>query len=67
MNLKEALLWPLTLPYGGISHLRARAYRKGILKQRRLDAVVISVGNLTVGGTGKTPMEIGRASCWVSV
>ena len=58
MNLKEALLWPLTLPYGGISHLRARAYRKGILKQRRLDAVVISVGNLTVGGTGKTPMVL---------
>jgi tetraacyldisaccharide 4'-kinase len=58
MNLKEALLWPLTLPYGGISHLRARAYRKGILKQRRLDGVVISVGNLTVGGTGKTPMVL---------
>ena len=58
MTLKETLLWPLTLPYGGISHLRARAYRKGILKQRHLEGVVISVGNLTVGGTGKTPMVL---------
>ncbi|MGH9757905.1 MAG: tetraacyldisaccharide 4'-kinase, partial [Candidatus Acidiferrales bacterium] len=58
MTLKEALLWPLALPYGGISHLRARAYRQGILKQRHLDGVVISVGNLTVGGTAKTPMVL---------
>lgn len=58
MTLKESLLWPLTLPYGAVVHLRARAYRKGILRQKRLDAVVISVGNLTVGGTGKTPMVL---------
>jgi len=54
----QSLLWPLSIPYGAAVHLRARAYRKGILKQRRLDGTVISVGNLTVGGTGKTPMVI---------
>lgn len=55
MTLKESLLWPAALLYGAIAHLRARAYRKGILRQRRLEGVVISVGNLTTGGTGKTP------------
>ena len=58
MTLKSSLLWPLSLPYGAVAHLRARAYRKGIFRQRRLEGVVISVGNLTVGGTGKTPMTL---------
>jgi len=58
MRFRDSVLWPLTLPYGAVTHLRARAYRKGILKQRRLDGVVISVGNITVGGTGKTPMVL---------
>jgi len=58
VTLKESLLWPLSLPYGLLALLRAGAYRKGILRQRRLPGVVISVGNLTVGGTGKTPMVL---------
>ena len=58
MTLKQSLLWPLTLPYGAAAHLRARAYRKGILKSQRLNGTVISVGNLTTGGTGKTPMVL---------
>jgi len=58
VNLRQALLWPLTLPYGAVTQLRARAYRTGLLRQKRLDGVVISVGNLTTGGTGKTPMVI---------
>jgi tetraacyldisaccharide 4'-kinase len=58
MKFIESLLWPLSLPYGAAAHLRARAYRTGILRQRQLDGIVISVGNLTTGGTGKTPMVL---------
>ena len=36
-------------------HFRLWAYRWGIFPQRSLDCRVISVGNLTLGGTGKTP------------
>ncbi|HEY6465172.1 MAG TPA: tetraacyldisaccharide 4'-kinase [Candidatus Acidoferrales bacterium] len=58
MNFKQALAWPLTVPYGTAARLRARAYEIGLLRPKRLDATVISVGNLTVGGTGKTPMVV---------
>jgi tetraacyldisaccharide 4'-kinase len=58
VTLFEFVLAPLSLIYGAVTHLRTRAYRKGILKPRRLDGTVISVGNLTVGGTGKTPMVL---------
>ncbi len=58
MKFLESLLWPLTLPYGAVVRLRTSAYRKGILRQRRLTGMVISVGNLTTGGTGKTPMVL---------
>ncbi len=58
MTLKESLLWPLSLVYAAVARVRALAYEKKIFRQRRLDGVVISVGNLTVGGTGKTPMVL---------
>jgi tetraacyldisaccharide 4'-kinase len=58
VNFKQALVWPLTLPYGTVTRLRARAYEMGLLRAKRLDARVVSVGNLTVGGTGKTPMVL---------
>ncbi len=54
----RVLLWPLSLIYGQVTQLRAWLYANGFLKQRKLGRPVISVGNLTVGGTGKTPMVI---------
>ena len=49
------VLGPFSLLYGlGIS-MRLRAYRKGLLKKHAQDGFVLSVGNLTAGGTGKTP------------
>ncbi len=61
MNLHpflRALLWPLSLLYGAAVRARVWMYQKGWLKQKRLKSTVISVGNLTVGGTGKTPLVI---------
>jgi tetraacyldisaccharide 4'-kinase len=54
--LLQFLLWPLGVPYGLFVRLRAWLYAREWLKQKRLRGTVISVGNLTVGGTGKTPM-----------
>lgn len=60
------LLWPASLLYGSAARLRAWAYAAGLLKQRRLRGAVVSVGNLTVGGTGKTPMVIWLARHFLS-
>ncbi len=56
--LVRILLWPLSLLYGGYVRMRAWLYEQGWLKQQRLRGKVISIGNLTVGGTGKTPMVL---------
>lgn len=50
------ILWPLSVVYGFAMEIRNLAFRKHILKSVRFDVPVISVGNLSVGGTGKTPM-----------
>ena len=52
------LLWPASRLYGVGVSIRTRLYASGLLKQKRLKAAVISVGNLSVGGTGKTPLVI---------
>jgi tetraacyldisaccharide 4'-kinase len=56
--LIRALLWPLSLIYGSVVRLRAWLYSHGWLKQKKLKGAVVSVGNITLGGTGKTPMVI---------
>lgn len=42
--------------------VRAQAYQRGLLPQRRLRAKVVSIGNITWGGTGKTPFTVWLAS-----
>ena len=63
------LLLPLSWLYGAIVRVRRRAYQKGWLASERLPVPVALVGNLTVGGTGKTPLvlrlvELLRAQGW---
>lgn len=58
MRLGSPLLWPLSVPYAAAARARAALYASGVIQSKRLDAAVISVGNLTVGGTGKTPMVL---------
>lgn len=48
----------LAVPYGLAVRIRAALYRHGWLPTRKLPCRVLSVGNLTVGGTGKTPVVI---------
>ncbi|HKN85338.1 MAG TPA: tetraacyldisaccharide 4'-kinase [Nitrospiraceae bacterium] len=48
----------LSVPYGWVTQGRNRLYDRGWLSQRRLPCRVVSIGNLTVGGTGKTPVTI---------
>ena len=48
-------LRPFSLVYGLAARGRVAAYRAGAVRAQRLPGAVISVGNLTVGGTGKTP------------
>jgi len=52
------LLLPLTPLYRGAVRARIAAYGRGWLPSSRLPAPVVSVGNLTFGGTGKTPTVI---------
>ncbi|HEY6371364.1 MAG TPA: tetraacyldisaccharide 4'-kinase [Candidatus Sulfotelmatobacter sp.] len=46
---------PLSAIYGGVVGTRNALYDRGVLQARRLQGPVISVGNLSAGGSGKTP------------
>ena len=52
------LLLPFSLVFCGLVALRRAAYRAGLVPCERLPVPVVVVGNLTVGGTGKTPLVI---------
>ena len=73
--LLRAGLWWARIPYGIVTALRNRAFRSGWKKTLRVAAPVVCVGNLTLGGTGKTPCveyvanfyrELGLAVCILS-
>ena len=55
MNLLRKLLFPFAILYGLITSIRNFLFDKGILKSYSFDLPIIAVGNLSVGGTGKTP------------
>ncbi|RPI55696.1 MAG: tetraacyldisaccharide 4'-kinase [Deltaproteobacteria bacterium] len=62
LSLLLALGRPLSPVYSAIMKARAWAYRRGYLATRRLSCPVISIGNLSFGGTGKTPHVLAVAS-----
>ena len=55
---KMNLLSPIAALYGAVVRLRGWGYAAGVFRVARLQSPVISVGNLTMGGTGKTPTTI---------
>ena len=54
-SIMNALLTPFSWGYGAGVWLRNTAFNIGLLPQEEFDIPVVSVGNITVGGTGKTP------------
>src|SRR3989440_6313917 len=52
----RGILYGLSFVYDRIVQLRLYLYRKRVFRERALGCLVISIGNLTVGGTGKTPI-----------
>jgi len=52
----RSFLYLLSLIYERLVQVRLFLYRKRVLRERALGCLVISIGNLTVGGTGKTPI-----------
>ena len=55
MVLLRKLLFPFAILYGLVTQLRNMLYDNGIFRSYRFDVPIIAVGNLSVGGTGKSP------------
>ena len=58
MNFLKLILYPSTLVYSFVIRLRNYLFDKNIFKSRSVNAKVFSVGNISVGGSGKTPVTI---------
>lgn len=56
MSSISSVMLPLSVLYRAVTQTRLAAYKKGWLPVTRLPVPVISIGNLTTGGTGKTPL-----------
>lgn len=52
------LLWPFSISYLAAASARRLLYRRGLLRAENVGAPVIVIGNITVGGTGKTPLVV---------
>lgn len=55
-SFSEKIQTPLAALYGAITRARLKLYQKGKLQTEEISVPVISVGNITTGGTGKTPI-----------
>ncbi len=59
---QSGLLWPVSLLFGLLAAARRAGYRLGWLTSIRLPIPVVVVGNISVGGTGKTPLTLALAA-----
>lgn len=57
----RSLLSPLELAYRAVNRVRRALYRRGLLRPRSLPRPVVSIGNIALGGSGKTPTTIAIA------
>ncbi len=55
MHILVAILYSFSLVYEQLINIRLLGYKIGISRQEKINCYVISLGNITVGGTGKTP------------
>ena len=57
-SMTGRLLRAVSHLYGAAVDCRGRLYRRGVIRVQKIPCTVISIGNLTLGGTGKTPMTM---------
>jgi tetraacyldisaccharide 4'-kinase len=60
-TLAAWLAWPLSVVFGLASRVRRAAYARGLARADRMSVPVVVVGNVTAGGSGKTPLVIALA------